>query len=40
MQIAQSENHLEAATKHFNEQTSIYGHQILINLVSETIVMN
>ncbi|XP_025422349.1 phosphatidylinositide phosphatase SAC1 isoform X2 [Sipha flava] len=33
MQIAQSENHLEAANKHFNEQISIYGQQILINLI-------
>lgn len=33
MQIAQNENHLEAATIHFNEQISIYGQQILINLI-------
>jgi len=33
MQIAQNENHLEAATIHFNEQISVYGQQILINLV-------
>lgn len=33
VQISQNENHLEAATIHFNEQISFYGHQILINLV-------
>lgn len=37
MQIAQNENHLEAATIHFNEQISIYGQQILINLVMKII---
>lgn len=39
MQIAQNENHLEAATIHFNEQISIYGQQILINLVMKMIVI-
>lgn len=33
LQISQNENHLEAAAIHFNEQISLYGHQILINLV-------
>jgi len=37
MQIAQNENHLEAATIHFNEQISVYGQQILINLVIEIV---
>lgn len=37
MQIAQNENHLETATIHFNEQFSIYGQQILINLVRKRI---
>lgn len=37
MQIAQNENHLEAATIHFNEQISIYGQQILINLVMKMV---
>lgn len=37
MQIAQNENHLEAATNHFNEQIAIYGQQILINLVGKII---
>lgn len=39
VQIAQSENHLEAATNHFNEQISNYGQQILINLVRKIILM-
>lgn len=37
MQITQNENHLEAASNHFNEQISIYGQQILINLVSNIV---
>lgn len=39
VQIAQSENHLEAATNHFKEQISIYGQQILINLVRKIILI-
>lgn len=40
MQIAQNENHLEAAAIHFNEQISVYGQQILINLVRKLILSN
>lgn len=40
MQIAQNENHLEAAAIHFNEQISVYGQQILINLVRKEILSN
>ncbi|XP_050520427.1 phosphatidylinositol-3-phosphatase SAC1 [Daktulosphaira vitifoliae] len=33
VQLATNENHLEAATRHFNEQILLYGQQILINLI-------
>lgn len=39
LQISQNENHLEAATIHFNEQISLYGHQILINLVRKIVLI-